>query len=229
MAKNKLPIEFRIFNKAKSKIAQGLPLKDVAAYVVSTMRQFKHKRESILNIIEELNPLIAESSRISYEKIIKNLSVKKTIERKRIDDINKEITQAELSRVEKLKEQYLSAKSSGLEIRWGIALKPEDRKHFFNTSEIKDIVALRREKLSTYKVRVLLACSLSEINRWDEEGLLPHSFKQVIQVGGKATESRFWLESDVLAKKSEIESWRKSHELKKSFKRKKKPLVKVAG
>jgi len=229
MAKKKLPIELRVSNKVKNKIAQCLPLKDVSAYVVSAMRQFKHKRESILIQVNDINPLIAETSRILYEKVVKSASEKKALERKLQDDTNNEIKKAELDRIQKLNYQYQIAKSSGLEIRWGVALKPEDRKHFFNASEIKDIVAIRREKLSTYNVRVLLACSLAEINRWDEEGLLPHAFKQVIHVGGKANEARFWLESEVMTKKNEIEGWRKSYNLKKSFKRKKSPLVKVVG
>lgn len=229
MAKKKLPIELCVSNKVKNKIAQGFPLKDVSVYVASTMRQFKHKRESILIQVNNINPLIAEASRILYEKIVNNASEKKSVERKLKDDLNNGIKKAELARIQKLNDQYQIAKSSGLEIRWGVALKPEDRKQFFTASEIKDIVAIRREKLSTYNVRLLLACSLAEINRWDEEGLLPHAFKQVIHVGGKANEARFWLESEVMAKKNEIEGWRKSYNLKKSFKRKKSPLVKVVG
>lgn len=120
MAKKKLPIELRVSNKVKNKIAQCLPLKDVSAYVVSAMRQFKHKRESILIQVNDINPLIAETSRILYEKVVKSASEKKALERKLQDDTNNEIKKAELDRIQKLNYQYQIAKSSGLEIRWGL-------------------------------------------------------------------------------------------------------------
>ena len=123
-----------------------------------------------------------------------------------------------------LRAEFESAKAEGNQIRWGVKLKPDDRKHFFNTLEIKAIVDLRRDKLSTYKTRMLLDCTLTEINSWDGQGLLPHAFKQVIQVGGKSTEARFWIKPEVLAVQSVLADWRKMHDLKKKFNKKQSPL-----
>ena len=229
MAKKKLPIEIRVTNKVKVKIEQRLPLKDISAYVASTMQQFKHKREAIFKSVRNVNPLIAESAKTAYSKLSKAKSDRKAKENDERQRLNHKMEKMESERIEELKSQYLSQKEAGSEIRWGVTLNPDDRKHFFSAKEIKEIVALRRDKISTYKVRQLLDCTLTEINRWDEDGLLPHAFKQVVQVRGKATLARFWLESEVLKKKPEIESWRESHRLKKSFKRKKSPLTKVVG
>lgn len=225
MAKKKLPIELRVASNVEKKIGQGLSLNDISTYVLSTMLQFKLKHESILDNVREINPLIAESAKASYINALEAKSNKTERERIERENLVSKNNKLESERIEGLKEQYISKKENGSEIRWAVALKPEDRKLFFSAKEIKEIVALRREKLSTNKVRQVLDCTLSEINRWDEEGLLPHAFTQVIQVGGKANTARYWLKSEVVAKKDEINTWRESHELKKSFKRKKSPLT----
>ena len=227
MAKNKLPIVKRVEIKTLKMVEPKHSISEIAQYISHTLRSFKDKRNEIISMVQSINPLISLKAEILDRAINENKAVKNKLESQRIKEIELIRKSAEECRLENLRRKYLKAKDNGREIRWGISLLPADRKSFFNAKEIKEIIALRREKLSTYKVRTLLACTLTEINRWDEECLLPHAFKQVIQVGGKATESRFWLESEVLAKKTEIEDWRKSHELKKSFKRKKKPLVKV--
>jgi len=229
MAKNKLPIVKRVEIKTLKMVESKHSISEIAQYISHALRSFKDKRKEIISMVEAINPLIALKAEMLDRTINEKKAVKNKLESQRIKESELIRKSAEECRLENLRNEYLNAQDEGREIRWGVSLLPTDRKNFFNAKEIKEIIALRREKLSTYKARTLLACTLTEINRWDEEGLLPHAFKQVIQVGGKATESRFWLESEVLAKKAEIEDWRKSHELKKSFKRKRNPLVKWVG
>lgn len=224
MPKTKTPVVKRVENKLRRMIEAKASISQSAEYICATIRSFKDSRRKILDMAESINPLIA-SKAIILDNAITKKRLEKVADEVEIQNLAK--TQKDISeknRLDALKAEYEIFKSSGNEKRWGVALDTGDRKHFFKPKEIKEIVTLRREKLSTYKTRILIGCSLAEINRWDKEGLLPHAFKQVIQIGGKSKEARFWLESEVKAKMLEIGDWRKSYELKKSFKRKNSPL-----
>ncbi|MFQ3323189.1 MAG: hypothetical protein ACI90U_001005 [Pseudomonadales bacterium] len=227
MAKNgnkKIPTVDRVEKKLKAKLESGASIANSAEFICASMRSSRSSRDAILSMAESINPMLATKAIM----IDRELTAKKTAQKKvQNDELEKHTADSlseEKNRIEWLDIAFRRAKEDGSTIRWGVTLRPDDRKLFFSPKETKEIIALRREKLSTYKVRVLLDCTLTEINRWDESGLLPHAFKQSIQAGGKSTQARFWLESEVVKEAPKLVDWRKSHELKKSFKRKNSPL-----
>lgn len=224
MKKKKLPILLRVEKKLKAKLENGASVSQAAEYVYRTTQSFRDKKAAILAMAGNINPMITEKAgQLSRKaaKTKKNREISIRAERARTERFRNE---CEKNRIQSLRNDFDEAKSKGIAVRWGVALSPCDWEQFFSDGEIKEIKALRREKLSTQKVRDLLDCSLAELNRWDTEGLLPHAFKQFILVGGRSVKARFWLESEVSLNKSNIADWRKSHELKKLFKRKKSPL-----
>src|SRR5699024_1327090 len=103
----------------------------------------------------------------------------------------------------------------------GVGLDPSDRKLFFGASEIREIIAVRKTKRSTSQVMRTLDCTLTELNRWDREGQLPHRFKMRIQVGGKMVNARFWVAKDIEDAAPKVEYWRQVHEQQKKFRRRK--------
>ena len=228
MPKNISTITNRVEKKIKNMIESKLSTNELAEFICQSIRSSKHCRHAILEMASTINPMISEKALILDRNATKNKQARRNAESQALANNHKKELEEQLARNEWLKAEYQKNKESSNEIRWGVQVAPAERKLIFSPKEIKAIIALRREKLSTYKVREILGCTLTEINRWDNNGYLPHAFKQVIQVGGKATESRFWLESEVREQAKNLDDWRKSHELKKSFKRKKNPLKSIA-
>ena len=111
--------------------------------------------------------------------------------------------------------------------RWLASLPPTEREHLATPGERKEAVALRKRCLKTSAVRERLQCSLTELNRWDAEGLLPHLYtrKMLLSVAGRAVSCRFWLEDDVAAVADSVARWREQYRQRKKAERQKLHIV----
>ena len=224
MPKSNIPYQIRIHNRLLKKIANSCSISQAADYIFSVTRSQPNLKEIIFDNAANINPLIKEKA-LLLENSTNAIKSKKQLE----DKLNKQLLsrknkEEKTARIEHLKSEYEKEKIKNNVIRWGLTIPVDERKICFDKIEIRQIIDLRKTKLSTYKARTFLECTLTEINRCDAEGLLPHAFKQKIQAGGKSVEGRFWLVEDLQSKKTYIEGWRESHNLKKSHKRKKQPL-----
>jgi hypothetical protein len=213
----------KLERKIRNLIANGSSPSNVAEYACNCARSQKYRAEAIYGSVASINPLIEQKARLLSRSMDASSITKK---RDAVEASKQAAEYAALKKTSILRD-YETAKSKGLDIRWGASLAVTERTEYFNKDEIKSIIEIRKVGLSTYSARQYIGCTLAEINRWDAEGLLPHAFKKRIQAGGKMTDTRFWLAADLDVAMPHIESWRTSHSLKKSFKRKKSPLKAV--
>ena len=222
--KKKRPIAIRVRERALERMSKGESIRAVAEYICTVCLQFPGARTRILDLVEKENPLLFLEAKRHLDRRLADARIKKARRRKQMEEMEDSAESCYQAHVESLKSQYQSLHGDDERIRWGVSLSPADRKLVFNSREIKDIVSLRKSALSTSKVCAVLNCTLTELNRWDTPGLLPHAFKKRISIGPKMVDARFWLERDVDGAKVHIDSWRDSHALKKRWSRLKKPL-----
>ncbi|WP_155986687.1 hypothetical protein [Thioalkalivibrio sp. ALE23] len=67
---------------------------------------------------------------------------------------------------------------------------------------------LRREAMWGSRVREALGCSRGELDRWDQDGRLPHAFSASLNIGPKTVQGRKWYREDVEGAKALLEEWR---------------------
>jgi len=99
-------------------------------------------------------------------------------------------------------------------------LSPGDRDEIAHPAERRAAIALRKTGIMASKVRAALACSATELDRWDADGRLPHLYVgMVILRFGKATLCRFWASGAVEAAKLNLSAWREQDSTRKIFSR----------
>jgi len=101
-------------------------------------------------------------------------------------------------------------------MRYYVRLRSDDAAAIKNKVLHAKAVSFRKNSVSTTKARELLSCTLSELNRWDEQGDVPHAFKKKIQMR-KTVNARFWNIDDL--NKVDVEAIRKQDSIAKKFKR----------
>jgi len=116
----------------------------------------------------------------------------------------------------------LLTKKSGLAdeplVTFLAGLAPADRDKIATPAERRDAVALRRASLLAGKVKALLGCTATELDRWDADGRLPHVYVRVLQFR-RATACRFWSEAQVTSAVTKIAIWREQDRTRKIFRR----------
>jgi hypothetical protein len=95
-------------------------------------------------------------------------------------------------------------------------LAPADRDKIATPAERRDAVALRKTSLLAGKVKALLGCTTTELDRWDADGRLPHLYVRVLQFE-RATPCRFWSETQVTSAVANIAIWREQDRTRKIF------------
>lgn len=84
---------------------------------------------------------------------------------------------------------------------------------------------LRAASLRARAVRERLACSVTELDRWDREGRLRHSGLRPCQAGGTTVMGRIWFADDVDAAIRHVATWRAEDAHRKRARRTKLKLV----
>lgn len=126
------------------------------------------------------------------------------------------------SRASREKERVTSllAKKSDLAgdplIAFLAGLAPEDRDKIATLAERRDAVALRKASLLAGKVKALLGCTTTELDRWDADGRLPHLYRRVLQFE-RATSCRFWSEVQVALAVTNVAIWREQDRTRKIY------------
>lgn len=90
--------------------------------------------------------------------------------------------------------------------------------------EIRDLISTRDERSSALIIRKSaltrsavvekLKCTVSELNKWESAGLLPHLFTKKIKMD-KSVNARCWALVDVEYAKTQVDSWRELYQIKK--------------
>jgi hypothetical protein len=95
-------------------------------------------------------------------------------------------------------------------------LVPADRDEIATPAERQDAIALRKASLLAGKVKTLLGCTTTELDRWDADGRLPHLYRRVLQFE-RATPCRFWSEAHVTSAVTNVAVWREQDRTRKIF------------
>lgn len=223
--RTKPPLATRVVRRARAKLSSGEERVDVAHYIAHSCLNQPRKAADVLAEIDNLDQLLRRAAENEIADVKRRRRLDKTRARQAAHTAQEQREQAERERIEDLQRRFDQARDNAQQrILFGVWLAPQDRRLFFTSAEIREIIELRKTRLSTYQARQALGYSFTEINRWDCPEYLPHRFTQRIQVGGKTVEARFWLQQDIEEAKPKLASWRDAHNLKKRFRRKKHPL-----
>jgi len=112
------------------------------------------------------------------------------------------------------------------ENQWGLALNAQTRNLFFKGARRKALIEIKKRSLTSGKVIKYLECTKTELNRWDEEGVLSPYFICDLHLQGSGTVSaRYWLPEQLDDAIPNLALWREKHVARKKLRRmKKKPL-----
>ena len=84
----------------------------------------------------------------------------------------------------------------------------QDLDKFLTAGQRKACRDFRNNAMWGKAVKEALGCSDTELDRWDKDGRLPHSFKSDCSAGGKIVKGRKWFRDEVLSAKSKVDEWR---------------------
>ena len=96
------------------------------------------------------------------------------------------------------------------------SLAPRDRDKIATPAERRDAIDLRKASLLAGKVKALLGCTTTELNRWDADGRLPHLDVRVM-LFQRATPCRCWSEAQVASALTKTAVWREQDRTRKIF------------
>lgn len=96
------------------------------------------------------------------------------------------------------------------------SLAPGDRDKIATPAERRDAIDLRKASLLAGKVKALLGCTTTELNRWDADGRLPHLYVRVMHFQ-RATPCRCWSEAQVASALTKTAVWREQDRTRKIF------------
>jgi hypothetical protein len=108
----------------------------------------------------------------------------------------------------------------------GSGLRMEEMDGLLSPEERAQCLEIRKNALFAEKVRAILGCTRTELDRWDADGRLPHRFTTAIDVSGKHVHARRWLLPEVEAARARIGRWRKRDE---AAKRKRRKIARSKG
>jgi hypothetical protein len=83
------------------------------------------------------------------------------------------------------------------------------------------VTALRKDSVMTKKAMEILGCTLTELNRWDDQGQMPFLFEKRVSISfGKAVFCRFWVYSLGPDRRPVADqAWREQYRVRKRFRR----------
>jgi hypothetical protein len=111
-------------------------------------------------------------------------------------------------------------------VRFLAGLPPIERDNLATDDERRKAIDMRKDSLPTSRACEAIGCTKTELNRWDEEGKLPHLYQKKISIpGAKATMARYWNLKDIDHARAKISEWREEWSNRKSMRRTKKKLV----
>jgi len=202
--KIKKTIAARVLEKIESYGAQA-----GVQYLVNRMVQ----RKSVKIPLVDVPPHIVEVASIQAKEKIKLI-----IERKLKKQITHDAEVEALFHAVKNHQQevFIGFDQAVDKLRFYLNLPVDDQELVATAQLKKDAIAFRKNSVSTTKARKVLGCSLTELNRWDDLGYVPHAFKKRIQMQ-KMVEARFWNMEDLAL--VDIESLRNRDTTSKKFKR----------
>jgi hypothetical protein len=106
-----------------------------------------------------------------------------------------------------LREMVEQRRCDGSLTRWLAGLSPQERNKLGTPSERQEAIALRKQGVTTSTARQILNCTLTELNRWTEEGRLQVLYQRALMLP-KKTMARFWLRSDLEVLIPQLTEWR---------------------
>ncbi|MBI6883228.1 hypothetical protein [Pseudomonas putida] len=102
-------------------------------------------------------------------------------------------------------------------LRWGLTLTSEQQRQVFGADELGELSYLSRTAMTSAQVRQVLGCTYHELNRWDADGSLEHTFLETVPTIRKDDQIRLWLRRDVFEFKNILCDKRASDSIKKRF------------
>ncbi|WP_018290423.1 hypothetical protein [Verrucomicrobium sp. 3C] len=102
----------------------------------------------------------------------------------------------------------------------GSGLRMAEMDGLLSPEERVQCLEIRKNALFAEKVRTILGCTRTELDRWDADGRLLHRFTTAIDVNGKRVHARRWLLPEVEAAHARIGQWRNLDEAAKKKRRK---------
>lgn len=215
-----------IRERAEQRLRRGESIEQVARYLVQALPDVAH----IGRIQPGASLALQKACAMGRTELIQRREEKTKAQARAAAEVEERRRSAEAQAKERwrwLHAQVEQKRAQGQLTRWLASLPPEERKRLGTPAERKEAVALRKRCLKTGAVRDRLQCSLTELNRWDAEGLLPHLYtrKMPLSVAGRAVSCRFWLEDDVAAAADCVAQWREAYQQRKRAKKQKLRVV----
>jgi len=127
-------------------------------------------------------------------------------------ELAERIKQAEAKKQEELAEITLAlntARKFGTAEIYLASLPTYLRNQLGSREEKKSVAVMRKASINSIKARELLGCSISELNRWTQQGLTPILYTIASNYG---IQRRYWAAETMAFAKDNMASWRAEHE-----------------
>jgi len=102
--------------------------------------------------------------------------------------------------------------------RFLASLDPMDRDAIGEKADRRTAVELRKASAMAGQACAAVSCTRTELDRWDEDGRLPHLFIKRVHIH-RMVDCRFWNLGELAAAKEQLEAWREQDRVRKRFKR----------
>jgi len=134
---------------------------------------------------------IFEAAVVSAKTTIKGILKRKRARKEKEDEQQYAALMAFKQRGYEIASAFKDLNTDDERLRYYVRLSRDDASFIDDKKLHTKAVAFRKRCVSTTKAREHLQCTLTELNRWDARGDVPHAFKRVLPLA-KAVQARFW-------------------------------------
>lgn len=199
------------FEKIKSRIILRFDRGDLDSaikYGVSVVFEFKDRKKfwaSFMELPDEysdkiLDECLNQTKRKELRRVISEKS----------KEVKKRLAEKNAARIQGLRARLNSCRRRGeAEVFLASLTDQEKREAEATDREFRGAIEIRKTALRTSGVLATLGCTLTELNRWSEDGRLPVLFKREIELPtGLRVEARLWSLESVQKASEKVERWR---------------------